>query len=63
MCKYMSCRHLQIAHHELKAAQTTIQNKAQRHAIELEERKMGPQRARDNTMKQLEADKIARKDR
>lgn len=57
------CRYLQIAHNELQSAQGLIQDKADRHAKEMQERKTGPQQQRECLLKQLEADKASRKDK
>ena len=56
-------RYLQLAQQELQSAEATMKNKAQRHAKELEERRLGPQKEREWLLKQLEADKVSRKDR
>ena len=40
-----------------------IDDKAKRYATKLEERKHGPQRERELLLKQLEADKLTRKDK
>ncbi len=58
----MLCRYLHITQHELRSAQGLIQDKANRHAKELEERKTGPQQQRELLLKQLEEDKASRKD-
>ena len=52
-----------MAQQELQSAQAVIQDKADRHIKELEERKSGPQKEREWLLKQLEADKVSRKDR
>ena len=36
-----ACRYLEMAHHELQAAQSLIHDKAERHAKEVEEKKSG----------------------
>lgn len=59
----MLCRYLQITQCELQSAQGLIQDKANRHAKELEERKTGPQQQRELLLKQLEEDKASRKNK
>ncbi len=59
----MLCRYLQTAQHDLQSAQGLIQDKANRHAKKLEERKTGPQQQRELLLKQLEEDKASRKDK
>ncbi|DBA84096.1 TPA: hypothetical protein ACH3X1_006574 [Trebouxia sp. C0004] len=59
----LTWRYLQIAQRKLQSAQGLIQDKANRHAKELEQRKTGPQQQRDLLLKQLEEDKITRKDK
>ncbi len=59
----MLCRYLQITQRELQCAQGLIQDKAIRHAKELEERKTGPQQQRELLLKQLAEDKASRKDK
>ena len=57
------CRYLQMAYHELCSAQQLIENKAKRHAKEMEERQTEPQQRKEWLLKQLEADKASRKDK
>ena len=52
-----------MAQQELQSAQSLIQQKAERHAKEAEERKTGPQKQRELLLKQIEADKASRKDK
>jgi len=59
----MLCRYLQTAQHDLQSAQGLIQDKANRYAKEIEERKTGPQQQRELLLKQLEEDKASRKDK
>ncbi|DBA71683.1 TPA: hypothetical protein ACH3X2_001133 [Trebouxia sp. C0005] len=59
----LTWKYLQITQRELQSAQGLIQDKANRHAKELEERKTGPQQQRELLLKQLEEDKASRKDK
>ncbi|DBB02375.1 TPA: hypothetical protein ACH3X3_011377 [Trebouxia sp. C0006] len=59
----LTWKYLQITQRELQSAQGLIQDRANRHAKELEERRTGPQQQRELLLKQLEEDKASRKDK
>ena len=60
---HLLCSQLRAAQSELQQAQHLIEDKAARHAKEVEERKTGDRKQREVLQAQILADRAARKDR